>query len=282
MHVECHKIATLKKSHIQHMAIIKCNAMAKIGKVGAQKVFCVSKTYGERCAQSVHNHVILLPNKAKAKQITETIHHRQPMTIAHEQKLKKEIFTLQQRINNTYKNETQTLEKFIEATLDEFIEDEERKIELNYRPINVSLDKKAVHNLTDLIIPQDVQSAVSFGPKFYFDDDNSLFSMASFITDTTVQFENSCATETHLQCYKIISEELSKINRKEMITADTWMEFLKYRVRKFIKRYPDVLITRSDKGKHTIFIDKNDYISKMSSLISVNEDYIEIPPIDIV
>lgn len=219
--------------------------------------------------------------KAKAKQITESIHHQQPMVIAHEQKLKKEIHTLQQRIKNAYKNETQTMDNFVETTLDEFIEIEEQKIELNYRPSNVILDKKAIYNLTDLSIPIDIQLAVSFGPKFCFDDDNNLFSMASFITDTTFQFENSCAVETHMQCYKIISAELTKINKNEMLTADTWLEFLKYRVRKFVNRHSDVLITRSDKGKHTIFIHKNDYISKMSRLISANDDYIEIPPIEI-
>lgn len=219
--------------------------------------------------------------KSKTKQITESIHHQQLLIIAHEQKLKKEIRILQQRINNAYKNETQTLNKFVETTLDEFIEIEEQKIELSYRPTNVELDKKSIYNLTNLSIPMDVQLAVSFGPKFCFDDDNNLLSMATFITDTTFQFENSCAAETHMQCYKIISAELTKISNREMLTADTWLEFLKYRVRKFINQHPDVLITRSDKGKHTIFIFKNDYISKMLNLITANNDYIEIPSIDI-
>lgn len=94
----------------------------------------------------------------------------------------------------------------------------------------------------------------SFGPKFCFDNDNKLLAMASFITDTMLQLQNSCAVETHLQCYKLISSELSKIGHSEMLTADTWPEFLKFRIRKFTRLHSDVLIMKSDKEKHTIFI----------------------------
>lgn len=65
--------------------------------------------------------------KDKTKEINESIHHQQQITIAHEHKLNKEINTLHQRINEIYKNETQTLNDFIKTTLDEYIENEEQR-----------------------------------------------------------------------------------------------------------------------------------------------------------
>lgn len=194
-----------------------------------------------------------------------------------EKEFRKEIKRYEEQILEFFPSEAQTLEIFTRNTIEEFTEIEETKIEKSYRPIEASLDPKAVINLTNTTIPEDVKLAASFGPKFCLDTDDTLFSTVSFIADTTIQIENACPVETHLQCYKEISAEMTK-NTK---THDIWTEWLKYRMNKFKQNHPDTLITKSDKGKNAVFIHKDDYEAKMSHLISSNNDYEEIEDINI-
>lgn len=176
--------------------------------------------------------------------------------------------------------EAPTLESFIQQTLNEFTEIEETKIEKSYRPLDIHIDPKAVRNLTNETIPEDIKMIAGFGPKFCFEPDDNLISAIHFIADTTLHLENACSVESHLQCYKMISSEMSK-NRHNKSTCDIWTEFLKYRISKFKAKNPDMLITRSDKGKTAVFINRTDYEEKMTRLITANDDYEEIPTIDI-
>lgn len=197
------------------------------------------------------------------------------------QKAWKEIKKLETRILRAFPFEHHQLEQFICTTITEFLELEERRVEREFRPTNVLFDKSAVVNLTDIDIPADILLAASFGPKFCFKTDDTCVSTALFLSDTILHLENNCPVETYNEIYKQISIELSKEVTKEIITADVWTEFLKYRIRTFQTNHRDILITRSDKGKHAVFLYKNVYEQKMSQLILHNSDYEEIPNIDI-
>lgn len=194
--------------------------------------------------------------------------------------LSKQLKHAKEHILRSYPNETTTLNNFIRDTVSEYCEDLEIKTEKTYRPNEVCLDVKSVINLTNIDIPEDVRLTASFGPKFCFDTDDDLLNNANFLTHTKNSLERGCPIETYCEIYKQISIELSE-KYKTFSTNDTWTEFLKYRFLKFRKIHPDILITRSDKGKHTVFVHKDEYHNKMLQLISQQNDYIEIPDIDI-
>lgn len=195
------------------------------------------------------------------------------------QRIKKERNTIRQRILIKHQNDATILDDFIESTIEEFEEEEECKLEKLNRPINVIFDEKTTVNLTDITIPEDIRLVVGLGPKFCFDTDDNLFSMVSFLADTVLHIEKATPIESHLHVYKQISRELQSYKYDSL--SHFWTEFIKYRIKHFRLKYPNILITRSDKGKHGVFIYKDDYILKMTRLISSNNDYDEIPEIDI-
>lgn len=59
-----------------------------------------------------------------------------------------------------------------------------------------------------------------------------------------------------------------------------WLKFIKHRTDVFLRNHPELLVTRSDKGKHTVLISKDNYDQKILSLVS-SPDYQQLPNFDI-
>lgn len=193
----------------------------------------------------------------------------------------KRIDDIKRSLLRFFPEEELVLDGFISSTMSEFKEIRERKVEKLLRPPNVYVDNSAVVNLTDIEIPEDLAFIMAAGPKFCFPPSHSLLNTVSFLAHTLYQLEESCPVETHSEIYKQISIEMTKeklINRE---TRGVWLEFLKYRIKEFKAKHPDVLITKGDKGKHTVILPKHLYDSKINDMVNTTEDYMEIDAIDV-
>lgn len=174
------------------------------------------------------------------------------------------------------------LTKFIYETAKEYLELEEIRIEKEFRPVNIIIDEKAVVNLTNIEIPKDVLVGLSFGPRFCFPSIFDTPDTLSYLAETYTTLENTLPIETHFETFKQLSIALTLHRKNFQNIDDMWLHFLKYRINKFTKNNPNVLITRSDKGKHTVIIEKSIYQQKVNALVQNTNDYIEIKDINVI
>lgn len=176
---------------------------------------------------------------------------------------------------------TNNIELFCEWAGAFFVEVEEASLESSLRPPNVVLDEKSIVNLTNIFLPNDIMLVLSFGPKFCFPPVSNLINTAHFLTHALISISGFFPVETHLEIYKQISIEMNIDRRRNTIYRDIWLDFLHFRINKFSLKLEDILITRSDKGKHTVILYKQDYIDKLNQLILETNDYEKIDSIDL-
>lgn len=194
---------------------------------------------------------------------------------------RKEVDKLIGFIGLQYPNEITYMKKFVEESIDEFRELREIEIEKDYRPNHARFDAKAFVNLTDIKVPNDVALVLSFGPKFCFPPRENLESTITFLDSFCAGLENNFPLETHDEACKQLSIEINNENTDNFATKFVWLDFLNYRVNRFKKLHKDCIIMRSDKGKHVVLIDKNDYVGKMNDLVLSTNDYVRIGNVDV-
>lgn len=193
----------------------------------------------------------------------------------------KRIRKYKQKLIERYPNCSFHLEAFEIDCIKMAQEIREIKIEKEYRPFSVNFDEKAIVNLTKLDIPEDILLALSFGPKFCFPPSNRIEHIITFLDYFIEHLELSFPMETHFEAYRQLSIEMSKNVHFVKPDREIWLDFLNYRISSFKRLNKDVCITKSDKGKHTVLINKCEYIKKMDELVVSTEDYIEIGNVDI-
>lgn len=72
-----------------------------------------------------------------------------------------------------------------------------------------------------------------------------------------------------------ISKVLQESNNLQFDLNKRWLLFLKYRISSFLIKHPDILVTRSDKGGHTVIMNVKDYDEKLNLLLNC-DSYLEI------
>lgn len=193
----------------------------------------------------------------------------------------KRISRITRYLKSIFPEETISLDTTIENTFKEFQEEAEIRLEREYRPNHVYFDDKCIINLTDIRIPEDVLLGLSFGPKFCFPPQGNIDDIIELLDDFGNTIENNFPVETHLEAYKQFSIEIRKENRFHSLTQSLWLSFLNYRITDFRHKYPDIIIMKSDKGKHTVLIERRKYVEKMNQLVISTEDYVYITEIKI-
>lgn len=171
--------------------------------------------------------------------------------------------------------------EFTHETICEFQEMCEIKIEKLYRPEYINFDEKALVNLSNVQIPEDVAIVLSFGPKFCFPPKDNVWNTVELVDDFCAHMENSFPIETHFEAYKQFAIEFNLRSKIHRVTRELWLDFLHYRVKKFFLKHDNLLVARSDKGKHTVVIEKDTYYQKLKALVESTTDYERINDIDI-
>lgn len=189
---------------------------------------------------------------------------------------------LTHKIDLLYPSYSAFLHKFLADTFLEFREREESRAEALYRPTSVNFDEKALINLTDVAVPDDVRLALSFGPKFCFPPSGDLNSFILFLDDFCSHLDGHFPTNTHEEAIKQLSIEFDHERNRFSRVRDVWLDFLNFRVRRFVFLNPDIYVTRSDKGKHTVLLTKQMYAEKLDLLVCNANDYLLVDTVNIV
>lgn len=173
------------------------------------------------------------------------------------------------------------IEKYIKENIELSQETYECKLEKLHRPLEARMDDKAIVNLTDVRIPEDILMGLSFGPKFCFPVNRDLDASIMFIDYFIEHLELDFPIETHFEAYKQLSIEMNRENRSEKTVRNIWLDLINYRIKKFRAHNPNLCITRSDKGKHTVIMLNDEYIRKMNDLIISTDDYVLINSVNV-
>lgn len=149
----------------------------------------------------------------------------------------------------------------------------ETTIEMKLRPPNISLDPTAIINLTDVGIPNDIQMALSWGPRFVFPNNN--FDLLDIIPDIDAIVTNRLPDLKQDQARKLSSIRISKFNEEGgyVNTVESWLNFLAQRSTDFFKHNSHLIVVNSDKGKHTVIMLKRAYEQKVEDLLSDTNTY---------
>lgn len=135
---------------------------------------------------------------------------------------------------------------------------------------------KWLHNLTDVPIPQNVQSVLSLGEKFSVKqepDNKTLIDTVASIESALNSQESPAVNRTHIrnQVVNILA------NHKRAPKSTTYGEnLLKSDIQettKFIKDNPHLMISRADKGSVTVIATRTEYDEKMKGLLNDTTTY---------
>lgn len=158
--------------------------------------------------------------------------------------------------------------------LDKAVDAAEREIELRERPPDFVYNKKALINLTDIALPEDIQIALSFGYKFLFPyivNSNNLHRMTAQLEMTIEDaLPEGHWFEASFEISRILQNFDPFLHDKNMI----WLRFLNHRTSSFLGKRTDVFATKSDKGGHTVLMSVLDYENKLLQHLSC-DSYIE-------
>lgn len=148
----------------------------------------------------------------------------------------------------------------------------ESEFEIGHRPKQMHMDASAVKNFTGMVIPEDVEMVLSWGPKFVFPV--SELDRGRFIMEVDAMLQNRISPLFYEEAVKHVAIQLDKYRKKKGTTdMDRWLFLIENRTRTFIEKHSDLVFLRSDKGKHMVVMNRMDYEEKMMTLLGDHTTY---------
>lgn len=147
-------------------------------------------------------------------------------------------------------------------------EEHEYEISKKHMPLEFIFNKKALRNMTQCIIPDDVRLILSFGWKFlapYTINDSNLYSILAQL--------DHCVTESvpelqQHEAFREIAAILKNANADHENDIIHWLSFASKRTAKFFEQNKHVFATRADKGAGTIIVYLRDYTDAVDGMLS--------------
>ena len=163
-------------------------------------------------------------------------------------------------------------------------EQREKEIEIKNRPTNTFFDEKgkitygpikynekAIINLTQCTIPEDIKIILSYGPKFIFPHNTT----NEYLFRDIAQLDNCIEDTINPILRQVTSQEIANvIKKRELKQRDPtkqWLMFVNKRTQNFFKMNKEIFATKSDKGGHVVVIHNDTYKQAMIDLTSGNE-----------
>lgn len=139
-------------------------------------------------------------------------------------------------------------------------------------------EDKWLVNLTNVTIPNDVKNVLRLGEKFNPPIKSTEIPFSNYICDVESLLLHCENDETKVdirnRLVNILTNFKSRTKHKKMLN-DWEIKFLKdlKSTQKFVKEHQELIITRADKGNVTVILYKNDYLSKLTDMLSSSETY---------
>lgn len=145
-------------------------------------------------------------------------------------------------------------------------------LERRYRPTNVFFNREALYNLTNVVIPEDIQMGLSFGHKFLFPYACTNKNMCEILAQLDLTIEQSIPDLKQLGATLEICNILRKQSRIQNDYNKVWLSFVLFRTKDFLFQNKNLFATRSDKGGHTVVLSLEQYNEKLSEMLG-DESY---------
>jgi len=132
-------------------------------------------------------------------------------------------------------------------------------------------------NLTQKIIPEEVESVLKLGPKFCFAP--TKIPLQRIITDVEYAISKCKATSEEKQETRIkVANHLRRVCNSEKYHRKRRTQNMdpNERTKQFLQENDDILILKADKGNATVLMDKSEYHQKVLDLLENKNTYMQI------
>ena len=177
------------------------------------------------------------------------------------------------------------ISKYNDGKIKSFKINHDRKLERLGIPVNSKLDKtKVIVNLSDKVLTQEEEDSLAFGLDFALPITKPNF-VAHFLS-----FEKLIQSIANLPIFNRDSDQLSWTNIIDNISSIAsnsfketkqlaWSIFGKDKIKTLInlKKDDSIIITKPDKGRGVVLLNKIDYLSKVNEILSDTNKFIKVP-----
>lgn len=151
---------------------------------------------------------------------------------------------------------------------------------LQQENLNLNVDQNWFQNLSNTIIPTDIQNILALGPKFTVDYTRKSFPIHNTITDCeniiknlNSQIKIEQQSEIRNRMVQILSTHMNKID-SYISPQQSYIQTLFYKTKKFLKQHKnDIIIIEADKGNISAAMNKSEYTGKMESILADNNRF---------
>lgn len=140
----------------------------------------------------------------------------------------------------------------------------------------IDYNKRALVNLSQCEIPDDIGFALSFGPKFLFPYNTTNENLYEIIAQIDKCIEDAVSPMFQHKASNEIMKILSKRDKFKHDMHAQWLNFINYRTVKFLEENEDIVALKSDKGGHVVLVDKNKYDTTVDEMLNDN-NYEQLP-----
>lgn len=148
-------------------------------------------------------------------------------------------------------------------------------LEDRHNAICINTKDGFIKNYTSVNLPPEVKRVLGVGPKFSLPLTRKDINFPQIIKDVEICIENHSldSTEKNLlrsQTINILTNYQNKLSNQE---KDNRLLKDLEKTRDFIKKHPDIIISRADKGNSTVLINKSEYYDEMEKIFSDQQLY---------
>lgn len=152
-------------------------------------------------------------------------------------------------------------------------EKQETMIESEHRPKDIFFNKKAIYNMTNITIPEDILLGLSFGYKFLFPYVCTENNRCEILAQLDLAITQGISDLKQLGATQEICRILKQHSGAQNDEIKTWASFINLRIKNFLLKNKECFATRSDKGGHTVILSIDQYNERLANML--NEDSYE-------
>lgn len=146
---------------------------------------------------------------------------------------------------------------------------ERLRLKLSYNP-------RAIQNLTDTEIPDQIQHILAMGPKFALPVKYSTEEIEEFKAAVKDVLEAHCLPNDRVTINNALADLIKNNMQKEKLSRPPREKYLLNALsdfRAFFKQHPELMVVESDKGKSAVVMKKQEYIDKVEALLADTATY---------
>lgn len=140
---------------------------------------------------------------------------------------------------------------------------------------NIKIKDNWLKNLTDVVIPPDINIFLSLGYKFCIPPNTRDVCVAKLLADVELlisKFDNNKKNIFRARVTNVLTNYLHKPSSHNVL----FFENIFNKTKKFLKEHAELIVTKSDKGNVTVLMTKNQYKDKALDILNDAQSYTKL------